>query len=220
MLAIDLINDSFPPLKPSDTGLKALKWMENFKLEHIPLVEGVNYMGLITEADVLKLNSLEQPIANQSVPLIHPFVKSSQPVFEVVKVISNDKLTVVPVVDEQNHYVGLITLGDILHHYRDSGVFEDATGVVVISMKPYEYSLSQIAHLVESEDAKILSSYVTPNMKDETIDITLKINQKDLSRILSSFSRYGYYVKEHYNQEEFMDDMKSRYDSLIKFLDI
>ena len=220
MLARDLINDSFPPLKPSDTGLKALKWMENFKLEHIPLVEGGKYIGLIMEADVLKLNSLEQPIANQSLPLIHPFVKASQPVFEVVKVLSKDKLTVVPVVDEQSQYVGLITLSDILHHYKDSGVFEDATGVIVLEMKPHEYSLSKIAHLVEAEDARILSSYVTPDAKNEDITVTLKISQADLTRILSSFNRFGYYVKEHYNQAHFEEDLKSRYDSLIKYLDI
>ena len=63
MTARELINDSFPPLKPSDSGLKALKWLETFKLEHIPLVNGIKYAGLITEADVLRLNSLDQPMA-------------------------------------------------------------------------------------------------------------------------------------------------------------
>ena len=143
-----------------------------------------------------------------------------QPIFEVVKIMSNDKLTVIPVVDDGKNYLGLITLGDVMRHYRDSGVFEDATGVIVLEMKPHEYSLSKIAHLVESEDARILSSYVTPDAMNEAITVTLKISQADLTRILASFNRFGYYVKEHYNQGELMDDLKSRYDSLIKYLDI
>src|SRR6188768_3330926 len=112
MIARELINDSFPPLKPSDSGLKALKWLETFKLEHIPLVDGMQYAGLITEADVLKLNFLDQPLSNQAIPLIHPSVKLTQPVFQVVKAHSKERLTVIPVVDDGNNYKGLITLSD------------------------------------------------------------------------------------------------------------
>lgn len=220
MIAKELINDSFPPLKVSDTGLKAINWMEEFRVEHLPIVEGINYIGLISEEDVLKLNSLEQPIANQPFSLIKPSIRFDRPVFEVVKAMSKDKLTIIPVLDEAGHYMGLITLADVLKHYSDSGVFADSNGVVVLEMGIKNYSLSEIARLVESENCKIISSYMTPNLEDETIDVTLKINQSDLSRVLASFSRHGYSVKEHYNHSEFMDDLKSRYDSLMNYLDI
>jgi acetoin utilization protein AcuB len=114
MIARELINDSFPPLKISDTGLKAINWMEEFRVEHLPIVDGVTYLGLISEEDILKLHSLERPFANQTYSLIKPFVRFNQPVFEVVKIISKEKLTIVPVLDEQNHYMGLITLADVL----------------------------------------------------------------------------------------------------------
>lgn len=88
MIAKDLINDSFPPLKLSDSGLKAINWMEEFRLEHLPLVDSVNYIGLASEEDILKLSALDQPLANHNLPLIRPFVRYNQPVFEVVKLIS------------------------------------------------------------------------------------------------------------------------------------
>jgi hypothetical protein len=78
--------------------------------------------------------------------------------------------------------------------------------------------MSEIAHLIEDEDARILSLYITPNTENETIDLTIKINQPELTRILSSFTRHGYIVKEHYHQSEFVDDLKSRYDSLMNYL--
>ena len=220
MTAKELINDSFPPLKLSDTGLKALNWMEEFRLEHFPIVDGLNYVGLISEVDILKLNSLDQPLANNNLPLIRPFVKYNQPVFEVVKLISQDKLTVVPVIDANGHYIGLITLNDILKHYSDSGLFDDTAGVIVLEVGIKGYSISEIAHLIENENARILSLYNTPNPENETIDLTIKINQPELSRILASFTRHGYIVKEHYHQSEFVDDLKSRYDSLMNFLGI
>ena len=220
MIARDLINDAFPPLKLTDTGLKAMHWLEEFHLDHLPIVDGTNYIGLISEEDILKLDSLERPFANQQLSLIKPFAKENQPVFEVVKIMAQDHLTLVPVVDEQNHYLGLINTTDLLKYYKDSGIFEDETGVIVLEMDTRNYSLSEIARLVEAEDAKVFSSYVTPHPENETYHLTLKINQVDLSRILSSFSRHGYYVKEHYNQAQFVEDLKSRYDSLIKYLDI
>lgn len=220
MIAKDLINDSFPPLKLSDSGLKALNWMEEFRLEHLPIVDGLNYVGLASEEDILKLSSLDQPLANHNLPLIKPFVRFNQPVFEVVKLISQDKLTVVPVLDPNGNYMGLITLSDILKHYSESGIFDDAAGVIVLEVGAKSYSMSEIAHLIENENARILSLYITPNAENETIDLTIKINQPELSRILSSFSRHGYIVKEHYHQSEFMDDLKSRYDSLMNYLGI
>ncbi len=220
MIARDLINDSYPPLKLSDTGLKGLNWLEEFRLEHIPIVDGVNYIGLANEEDILKLSSLDQPLANHKLPLIKPYVKYNQPIFEVVKILSKHKLTLIPVLGEDEHYIGLITMGDILKHYSDSGVFEDGTGVIVLEVSSRSYSLSEVAHLVETEGARILSSYITPNPENETFDLTLKINQLELTRIISSFTRHGYNVKEYYHQSEFLDDVQSRYDSLMNYLGI
>lgn len=220
MNARELINDSIPPLKLGDTGLKALNWMEEFRVEHLPIVDGQKYIGLISEEDVLKLSALDQPLANSKLSVIRPLVRANQPVFEVVRTMSHDKLTLIPVLGEADNYVGLITLGDVLKHYSDSGIFEDANGVIVIEMNPKNYSMTELAHLIESEDARIMSSYVTPNPRNETIDITLKINQRELSRILASLARHGFYVKEHYHQSEFIEDIKSRYDSLMNYLGI
>jgi len=220
MIAKELINDSYPPLKLSDSGLKALNWMEEFRLEHLPIVDGLNYLGLVSEEDILKLSSLDQPLANRKLPLIRPFARFNQPVFEVVKIISHDKLTAVPVLDEAGNYIGLVTLKDVLKHYSESGIFDDAAGVIVLEAGVKDYAISEIARIVEEEDARILSFYITPNAENETVDLTLKINQPELSRILASFTRHGYVVKEHYQQSEFMFDIKSRYDSLMNYLGI
>ena len=39
MIAIDLITDEIPPLMHSDTGEKALNWMEEFKVSHLPVIK-------------------------------------------------------------------------------------------------------------------------------------------------------------------------------------
>src|SRR5438105_2561695 len=132
MIARDLVNDSYPPLKLSDTGLKAINWLEEFRMEHLPIVDGLNYIGLASEEDILRFCVLDQELSSHALPLIRPFVRFNQPVFEVVKQISKNKLTIIPVLDDLDHYIGAITLNDILKYYSDSGIFEDANGVIVL----------------------------------------------------------------------------------------
>jgi len=220
MQAKELINDLIPPLTVSDSGLKALNWMQEFKLEHLPLMNGLEYLGLVTEDDILKVGSLEQPLGNEPLHLIKSSVKPGQPLIDVVKLISRQKLSMVAVLDDQQHYLGAITLADIIKHYAETGIFEDAHGVIVLEMNPKNYSMAEVASIVESENGKILSAYITPDPENEMIDLTLKINLTDLSRIIASFERHDYQIKEHYHHTEFIDDLKSRYDQLMSFLNI
>jgi hypothetical protein len=189
-------------------------------VEHLPLVNGLEYLGLVTEEDILKLNSLEQALGNEPLHLIKSYIRPNQPIIDVVKLISRKKLSMVAVLDDQMHYMGAITLADIIKHYSETGIFEDAHGVIVLEMNPKNYSMAEIASIIESENGKILSSYITPDPESETIDLTLKINLTDLSRIIASFERHDFHVKEHYHHTEFMDDLKSRYDQLMSFLNI
>ena len=45
MIALDLITDEIPPLKHSDSGERALRWMEEFKVEHLPVLKGETSAG-------------------------------------------------------------------------------------------------------------------------------------------------------------------------------
>ncbi|MFM7218084.1 MAG: CBS domain-containing protein [Bacteroidota bacterium] len=220
MNAKDLINSAFQPVTVEDTGLNALNLLEEYRFEHLPVIEGNKYIGLIAEQDILKLSALDQPLAHFNLSLIRPFVRAGQPVFEVVRTMSKDKLTIIPVLDEEGAYAGLVTLTDVMKYYSDSGIFEDANGVIVVEMSPKSYSMTELAHLIEAEEGRIMSAYVTPNPRNETIDVTIKINRSELTRIIASLNRHGYFVKEHYHQSEFMEDIKSRYDSLMNYLGI
>src|SRR3954470_218781 len=137
MLAKDLINDLIPPLKLSDTGLKAMRWMEEFKLDHIPVIENHRYVGLVSEEDILiKLSTLEQPLGNnESLVLNKPSVYFSSPLIDVVKLMSKEKIAVVPVLDAQNNYMGVVTMMDVVKHYTDTGMLQGPGGVIVLAMK-------------------------------------------------------------------------------------
>ena len=87
-------------------------------------------------------------------------------------------------------------------------------------MNVHDYSLTQIAQIIEGNDGKVLSCYLRPLTDSTKIEVTLKLNKEDLSAILQTFYRYNYTVKASYHQSEFSDDMKNRFDSFMNYINI
>lgn len=220
MLAKDLITDEIPPLKTSDTGLMIINWMDEFKVSHLPIVNNHEYLGLISDTDILDLNITDEEIVKYKLSLIRPFVFENQHVYEVIKMFSNLKLTVLPVLDQNQNYIGLIPLTSLLQQFAVLAATREPGGIIVLEMNVHDYSLSQIAQIIESNDGKILSCYVNSLADSTKIEVTLKINKEDISGILQTFYRYNYTVNASFHQSEFSDDMKNRFDSFMNYINI
>ena len=164
MLAKELISDVIPALHTSDSGQKALYWMDIFRISHLPIVNNVDFLGLIADKDIYDNNMAEEPIGNHNLSLFSPYVTDSQHIYEVMELASELQLTVVPVLDEDNHYLGSISLTDLLHYFADVSSLKQPGGIIVLEINANDYALTQIAQIVESNDAKILSLYITSSV--------------------------------------------------------
>ncbi|MBN2273856.1 MAG: CBS domain-containing protein [Bacteroidales bacterium] len=221
MLAKDLISDVVPALRTSDNGQKALYWMDIFRISHLPIVNNEDFLGLISDKDIYDYNMADEPIGNHSLSLFSPFVTYDQHLYEVIELASRLNLTVVPVLDHNNHYLGVITLNDLLHYFADFSALKEPGAIIVLDMNINDYSLSQIAQIVESNDAKILSVCVSSHSSSTKLEVTLKINRTDLSSIVQTFNRYNYIIKSTFLDEEDMNSFyENRYEMFMKYLSI
>lgn len=220
MLAKDLITDEIPPLKTSDSGSMAMNWMDEFKVSHLPIVHNEEYLGLISDTDILDLNITNDPLGTHKLSLIRPFVAENQHLYEVIKLISILKLTVLPVLDKNLHYLGLIPLTNLLQQFGALAAINEPGGIIVLEMNIYDYSLTQIAQIIEGNDGKVLSCYVTSPADSTNIEVTVKVNREDVSGILQTFYRYNYNVKASFHQSRFQDDMKNRFDSFMNYINM
>lgn len=221
MLAKDLISDVVPALKTSDSGQRALYWMDIFRISHLPIVNNEDFLGLISDKDIYDHNMAEEPIGNHSLSLFSPYVTSGQHVYEVMEVGSELQLTVIPVLNDDKKYQGVITLTDLLHYFADVSALKQPGGIIVLELNLNDYSMTQIAQIVEGNDAKILSSYITSSPNSTKMEVTLKINRKDLSSILQTFMRYNYIIKASFMDENDLNSLyENRYDSFMKYLSI
>ena len=221
MLAKELISDVVPALRTSDTGLQALTWMDIFRISHLPIVNNKEFLGLISDKDIYDLNSADEAIGNHKLSLFSPHVTLHQHIYEVFELVSRLKLSVVPVLDDDNHYLGLVTLNDLMQKFADLSALKQPGGIIVLELNNNDYSLTQIAQIIEGNNAKILSLYVSSSSDSMRMDLTLKINTTDVAAILQTFDRYNYEVKASYLEDEGMDSlMQSRYDSFMRYLNM
>jgi len=220
MYARELISDDIPPLKTSDTGERALAWMDEFRVSHLPIVNNVDFLGLISESDILDFNSATEPIGGHSLNLSRPYVFDYQHTYDVLKVMASLKLSVIPVLNDKDQYLGLIHLSTLLQHFAEMASMKESGGLLILELNIHDYSLSEIARIVESNDAKILSLYISSHTDSNKLEVTIKINRTDLSAIIQTFNRYNYTIKASFHQSEYVDDLKDRFDSFMSFLNI
>lgn len=221
MIAADLLSDGLVPLRTSDTGEEALNIMNEFYVRHLPIVNNTQLLGLISEDDILEHDVLEA-VGSYDLSLRFPPIQEMDHIYEVMRRMGDYHLTVIPVVDENEDYKGMITMEDLLHYFAQIGSFTEPGSIIVLELSRRDYSLSEISRIVESENAAILSSFVTTSL-DKTavmIDVTLKINRQNIQSILATFARFDYTVKATFYEREMYDALKERFDSLMSYLNI
>ncbi len=221
MIAQNLLSEVVPSLHLNDSGQKALNWMEIFRISHLPVVDGKELIGLISDKIIYDLNITEKPVGDYVEHLLTPHVHTNQHIYEVFSAISVLKLSAVPVLDLHHEYCGVITVFDLAQKFADLVAVREPGGVIVLELNSIDYSLSQIAQIVEGNDAKILSFYIYQEEDSKMMDVTLKINIVDLSSIIQTFVRYDYNIKAVYMDESIIQNLyDDRYDQLMKFMNI
>ncbi len=219
MIAEELITNSIVPLRTSDTGEEALGIMAEFYVKHLPIVNNTQLLGLVSEDDLLN-HDPEDPVGAMDLSLFRPYVKAADHFYEVLRMLALHHLSVIPVVDEEDNYMGLITLEDVLQYFSRLGGFADPGSVIVLETSRRGYSLSEIARIVESENAAVLSAFVTTSIDGSTVEVTIKINAQNDNAILATFERFGYDIKASYREEEYGDVLRERYDSFMSYLNV
>ncbi|MFN3554905.1 MAG: CBS domain-containing protein [Bacteroidales bacterium] len=221
MLANEMISDVILPLRTSDSGNTAIAWMDELRVSHLPIVNNEAFLGLVSEKDVYAMNDMEEPLGSYPLSLIRPYVHHDQHLFEVLRVLASLKLSLVPVLDELDNYLGCITRERLLEEIAESGSINQPGGIIVLEMNLIDYSLHEISRIVESNDAKILHCAIK-TFKDSTrIEVTLKLNKIDVSPVIQTFNRFDYHILASFSEENNYDELlRERFGSLMNYLNI
>ncbi|MGY4386024.1 acetoin utilization protein AcuB [Pedobacter sp. UYP24] len=220
MFASELISNSIPPLKASDSVQKSLERVTEFKLSHLPIVNESQFLGLIAEENLLEVKDTQQTIGSISLPLLNPFVYEDAHVYDIIRLFNQLKISVVPVLDYKKNYLGSVSINNIIEYTSEIYAVKEQGGIIVLEIGNRNNSLSHMAQIVEADNAQILSSYVQSFPDSTKLEVTLKINKTELSGIIASFERYNYQVKAVFNTTLSDDGTEDRYNSFMNYLNV
>lgn len=219
MIAKNILSNLLAPLRLKDKGDEAIQIMNVYHVKHLPVVEKEELISLISEDDILS-NDMDAQIG--SYPRSHIVISTMEDdhLFEVMQKMAANKLTVIPVVAKDNKYLGMITLEDILSFFGDSYSFKEPGSIILLETDKQNYSLGEVAQIAESENISIISSFVTSNPDTTLLYLTLKVNTFDIGKLINAYQRYDYNVLGTFTENEYVDILKERYDSLMHYLSI
>ncbi len=221
MVARELVNPSIPPLKNADHVGKALDWMAEFQVRQLPVIEDQQFLGIISEDVLLDVATQESLVA--SLPITHGsvFVHEDAHFYEILRLAESHQLEIMTVLDEEDRFKGLISIRDSVMTFARLMALQNPGGILVLLMNFRDYTLAELARLVEENGAKILSVYTEPDaMNPQLLRVTLKINRNETGRIAATLERFEYRIIGRYEQEVSTDWAQDRLDSFLKYLEL
>lgn len=219
MIARELISQLIHPLRTSDTGEQALTYMQVYHLKHMPIVNNIQLLGTISEEDITT-SPIDEAIGSFSLGLNKAFVRETDHLFEVMSVMADHKLTAIPVVNAKGDYGGLITLEELIQYYARSFSFSEPGGIIVIEISKSDYSLAEISRVIESENATVLSSFLTHDEETRKMYVTIKTSQTDTQHLQATLERFGYVIKATFSEEGYFESLQDHYEAFLHYLNV
>ncbi len=218
MRAFELITDEIPPLIHTDSGEKAINWMDEFKVSQLAVLKNGVFVGVVSESAILDRLILSDSLDVLFDHLPRPYVNENAHIYDVLALMSEHKLSIIPVLDENENYLGCTSIFHLMTTLANIGSIKEPGSILVLEINAIDYSMAQIAQIVESNNAKILSSYILSDVSSSLLEVTLKINEINLTRIILTFERYDYKIKASYKAGVNDEDVRWKYDALMNFM--
>ncbi|MFY7651814.1 MAG: CBS domain-containing protein [Chitinophagaceae bacterium] len=214
-----LIQKSFPTVTLNDKVYFALQLMDDYDLQHLPIVNDKLFVGLIGKNELLDFPE-GNVIATASECFLGFSALEGHFFLEALQKLSENELSILPVIDSQNNYLGAVSTQQLLQSLNKHLGNNDRGAIIVLEIEPRHYSFGEISRLVETNNAFItqLNTYLDTNTG--LMIVTLKVNKIEVSDLIATFQRYEYNVKNYWGEEQYVNELKLNYDHLMAYLNI
>jgi acetoin utilization protein AcuB len=215
----EIISSTIPSLNPEDKVFQALELMSEFHVSQLAVISQDKYLGLVFENDLLDMDE-NAVLSSATDHFSRIAVHANTHFIEAIQASNDYNLTVVPVVEKENEFIGVIQATDLLKNFGKIAGASDPGGVIVLEMDQRNFSFSEISKLVETNDAQITQLNTYWDAQAVAFFVTLKINKFEISDIIATFQRYDYQVKYYFGEELYQNELKDNYDHLMNYLNI
>ncbi|MGB5363800.1 MAG: CBS domain-containing protein [Aureibaculum sp.] len=219
MQTTDYINKDIKALSPTDKISKAKKIFKELTFTHLPVVDKRTLIGLVAKSDIQTIEDDNKLISDFSYLFSSFFTYDNSNWFELLKLFALNDATIIPVLNKNLKYLGYYELTDIMHIFNNTPFLNNTGATLVVSKGVQDFSFSEIAQIVESNNGKLLGAFIA-KMDKETVEIVVKLIDQDLNNTIQSFRRYNYSILSSFHIDEYLTTLKERSDYLQKYLNI
>jgi CBS domain-containing protein len=221
MKAREIVSNIMKPLNAHGNGEEAIVAMHDYNVSQMPVTDGGEYYGLISLEEITTLKHLNDPLIQIHTSLRRPFVLESSHLFDVMKAALEFNIRIVPVLSDQTkEYLGVISAESCLKAFSELNSIVDEGGIIEVSVPLNDFVLNEIIRIVENNDVRVLACYTNIDHKSGKVEITIKTNSNDLAAVISAFERHGLEIKDFFHEQEYTENIKERYDALMRFINV
>ncbi len=213
-------SDLYPTLKPQDSLLKAGKLMDVHQSPLLAVVEKGSFKGIVTRTILAahypeeKISSLIDSLPKEAVWLDDDglvampfFEKYHSPIF--------------PIIDEEEKFRGYYTMELLAEELLRTKYNAEDGGILKVQFNPQTDAMSGIIAILEEYKALVVKSFLIDRQEEGQLPLLiLQIKTQQLQVLVQHLERHGYFVEQAYRLVGGEEIDQSRYDLLMKYLNI
>ena len=215
---LNYITNDYKALDSQETIFDAQDRLDEISFSHFPVVEEGVYIGCIIKDDLETFVGVKK-VADYRFTLEPFFARTTMIWLDVLEVFAKNHTNLVPVLDENNQYKGYYEIEDIIKFFHETPFLKEQGGIIIVQKGILDYSMSQVAQIVESNNGKLLGLFVS-EANTENVQITIKISLGGMNDIIQTFRRYNYEIISEHQEDNYINNLKERSDYLDKYLNI
>ncbi|MGL2994346.1 CBS domain-containing protein [Flavobacterium sp. TSSA_36] len=212
------ITNDYKAIDSQEKIATAQDHLDAISFTHFPVVEEGTYIGCLIKEDLETFDS-DKKITDYRFTLEPFYARTHMIWLDVLEVFAKNHTNIVPVLDENNVYVGYYEIEDIIKFFHETPFLKEQGGILVVQKGILEYSMSQIAQIVESNNGKVLGLFVS-EADSKSVQVTIKISLGAMNDIIQTFRRYNYDIISEHQEDNYLNNLKERSDYLSKYLNI
>ncbi|GAA4240297.1 MULTISPECIES: CBS domain-containing protein [Winogradskyella] len=214
----DFVINDIKPLSITDkvSDLKLL--FNQLTYSHIPIHKDGVYMGCVSETDAHCFEGANS-ISDCNYAIEGFFVRPTTIWLDVLEAFAQNDSNIMPILDQNNKYLGYYELNDIIHLFNETPFFAEPGGILIVEKGINDYSFSEISQIVESNNAKLLGAFIS-KMDSDLVRITVKIGNASINDVIHTFRRYSYNIISGHEEDSYIESLKDRSQYLDKYLNM
>ena len=210
-------SDKIKSITPDKSVGECLDTMQKYAVDALPVVRDGVYMGVAVRQDCI---DADKALSVKHIVSPMTAINADAHILDALGMLS-DKSGLLPVVDDNNHYIGCLTTEAVMQSMEQLCDTKISGTVLEMKMLPEDYSLTQLSRIVEENGCKIANVFVFPDEKSGLLRVQFRVTCENVSPILQSLERFGYNVACVYAHEKKADEkVFRRLQELMYYLEM